>query len=174
MSSKMKYYQKWNVTKTDMSLKLKRHQIWNVTKTEVSTKLNCHQNWSVIQTKVLLKLKCYHTLYLSSKLKIKFQRSALNTLVLFLSLTWQDSVGSSLNLESLFWHSAACCTHCTIEPDLQTWRHSPSRAYVRVKMKAVRAAAVPSTDPIHLMACQVMVGVRLAQKLQICVSTSKA
>ena len=49
--AKLKYYQNWNVTKTDMSPKLKCHQIWNVTKTEVSPKLNCHQNWSFIKIK---------------------------------------------------------------------------------------------------------------------------
>ena len=68
---KLKYHQNWYVTKTEMSPNLKCHQNWSFTKTEVSPKLNCHQNWTVIKTKLLLKLKCYHTLYLSSKIKIK-------------------------------------------------------------------------------------------------------
>ena len=83
LSSKLKYYQNWIVIKTDMSLKLKYHQIWNVTKTEVSPKLNCHQNWNVIKTEMLPKLKWYRTLYCPQKLKLKFKRLALTTLVLF-------------------------------------------------------------------------------------------
>ena len=59
MSSKLKYYQNWNVTKTDMSPKLKCHQNWNFTKTKVSPKLNCHQNWNFIKTELSLKLNCY-------------------------------------------------------------------------------------------------------------------
>ena len=81
-SSKLKYYQYWNVTKTDMSPKVKCHQIWNVTKSEMSPNLKCHQNWSFTKTELSPKLKCDQNwnvtkteslpnIIMSSKIKIK-------------------------------------------------------------------------------------------------------
>ena len=76
MSSKLKYSQNWNVTKTYMSPKLISHQNWNVTKSEMSPKLKILQNWIVSKTEVSSKLKCYLTemlpnIIMSSKIKTK-------------------------------------------------------------------------------------------------------
>ena len=65
MSSKLKYCENLNVTKTDMSPKQKCHQDWVVTKTELSPKLICHQSWNVFKAAMSPKLKCNLNFYVT-------------------------------------------------------------------------------------------------------------
>ena len=81
LSPKLKCHQNWNITKTEMSPKIKFHQKLMVTKTRISSKLKCHQNWNVTKTEMLPNI-----IIMSSKSKSKSKRSALITLVLFLSV----------------------------------------------------------------------------------------
>ena len=118
MSSKLKYYKNWNVTKTDLSPKQKCHQNWNVTntemspklkfyqnwyvtQTEVSTKLNRHQNWNFINTDISPKLKSYKNWYVikyNNVIKIKIQEMGtdylgLGSIVFCLVLRENKSLG---------------------------------------------------------------------------------
>ena len=82
LSPKLKCHQNWNITKTEMSPKIKFHQKLMVTKTRISSKLKCHQNWNVTKTEMLPNI-----IIMSSKSKSKSKRSALITLVLFSRVT---------------------------------------------------------------------------------------
>ena len=67
MSHKLKCYQNWYITKTDMLSKLTYHENQNIAKTEKyknwnttqNLKLNCNKNWNVTYTEMSPKLKCY-------------------------------------------------------------------------------------------------------------------
>ena len=78
MSSKLKCYQNWNVTKPEMSPKIKIHQELMMTKNRISSKLKCQLKGNVTKTEMLPNI-----IIMSWKSKSKYKRSALITLVLF-------------------------------------------------------------------------------------------
>ena len=91
MSSKLKYYWNWNITKTEMS------KDWNITKTEMLPKLKYPQNWNVTKTNMSLKPKYQQNWNVSKTEKIakrtavsgaRWKNKILQWKVVFKSLFW--------------------------------------------------------------------------------------